>query len=162
MRLLAEVLEESGRSLEEVAFFAADLGPGSFTGVKVAVTIAKTMAFAQGARCLGADSFDLISHEETVVLPSKRGEWFVRVPDEPLVSNTAAAAPRRQSELPEGDFKGYGPGIEVQVFPSAARFAAIFSRLEPIEPQLLVPNYLIEPSISQPKASLSPLGDRRA
>lgn len=152
MRLLQEVLDETGRNLKEATLFAADLGPGSFTGVKVAVTIAKAMAFAQGVKCIGADSFDLISPDETVVLPSKRGEWFVRTPGH---------EPHRQPELPEEDFKGYGPGIDDQVFPTAARFAALLSRLEPIEPERLVPNYLIEPSISQPKKPLSPLGELR-
>jgi tRNA threonylcarbamoyladenosine biosynthesis protein TsaB len=142
MRLLQELLDETGRTLKGATLFAADLGPGSFTGVKVAVTIAKTMAFAGEVSAIGADSFDLISPTETVILPSKRGEWFVRRP---------GAAPVRQRELPQDAYLGYGPDIEPATFPHAAQFAALLSAMEPVEPEFLVPNYLIEPSISIPK-----------
>lgn len=150
MRLLREVLEESGRSLSEATLFAADLGPGSFTGVKVAVTIAKTMAFSQGVKCIGADSFDLISPDKIVVMPSKRGEWFVRRPGE---------EPARFAEVPVEPIFGFGPGIEPQIFPNAKNFAAILPFLGSITPEHLIPNYLIEPSISVPRNPLSPLGN---
>jgi len=142
MRMLDRLLTETGLTLSQATLFLVDLGPGSFTGVKVGVTIAKTLAYAEGKMCGGATSFDLISSEETVVLPSKRGEWFVRVPN---------AAPVRTTELPEGDFKGFGPGIENSCYPSAKRFADLLAGIVAVKPELLVPNYLIEPSISQPK-----------
>ncbi len=148
MRLLQESLDESGRTLAEATLFAADLGPGSFTGVKVAVTLAKTLAFAQKVLCIGSDSFDLIDADGTVVMPSKRGEWFLRRPGQ---------APTRQTELPEEAFTGFGPGIAEPVFPQAAKFAVLLKKLDSIEPEKLVPNYLIEPSISVPKKPLSPL-----
>lgn len=153
MRLLQEVLEESGRSLSEATLFAADLGPGSFTGVKVAVTIAKTMAFAQGVKCIGADSFDLIDPSVVVVMPSKRGEWFVRRP---------GLEPARFPEIPVELVLGFGPGIEPQIFPHAKNFSGILANLGSITPEQLIPNYLIEPSISVPKNPLSPLGNSNA
>lgn len=153
MKLLQEVLDESGKKLSEATHFAADLGPGSFTGVKVAVTIAKTMAFAQNAKCIGADSFDLIDPEATVVMPSKRGEWFVRRPGQEVL---------RQTELPDEPVTGFGPGIDELVYPRADRFAKLLANLDSIEPEHLVPNYLIEPSISTPKKPLSPLGSANA
>ncbi|MBC8064324.1 MAG: tRNA (adenosine(37)-N6)-threonylcarbamoyltransferase complex dimerization subunit type 1 TsaB [Chlorobia bacterium] len=151
MALLDEILKGSGRTLKEATLIAADLGPGSFTGVKVSVTIAKTMAFALGIKATGASSFDLISLTQTVVMPSKRGEFFIRVPGQ---------EPIRQEVLPEGEFVGFGPGIEDEVFPDASRFADLASELKPVQPELLVPNYLIEPSISQPKKPLSPVLER--
>jgi tRNA threonylcarbamoyladenosine biosynthesis protein TsaB len=51
LRLLEEVLEGIGKEAVEV--WAADLGPGSFTGVKVGVTLAKTLAYAMGKRAAG-------------------------------------------------------------------------------------------------------------
>jgi len=142
MRLLQELLEESGSDLKSVTLFAADLGPGSFTGVKVAVTIAKTMAFAGGVKVIGADSFDLIDPDGTVVMPSKRGEWFVRRPGMEAI---------RQELLPSEPYSGFGPGIEPPQYPLASAFAQLLDKLTPMEPELLVPNYLIEPSISVPK-----------
>lgn len=145
-RLLQQLLEEHKTNLSYTTYFVADLGPGSFTGVKVGVTIAKTLAFAQGVQAAGLDSFDLISATQTVVMPSKRGEFFVRRPGQ---------IPIRVTDLPEEDFVGFGPGIEPQAFPHAKAFAALLDRLKPVAPEWLVPNYLIEPSISQPKSPLS-------
>jgi tRNA threonylcarbamoyl adenosine modification protein YeaZ len=137
-----QLVQESGVDLASCDFFLADLGPGSFTGTRVGVMLAKTFAYTFGAECGGADAFDLISHDQTVVFPSKRGEWFVRQPGSAVV---------RQVELPEGEFVGFGPGIEHEVFPEAARFAALLSHIARVPAVALVPEYLIEPSISIPK-----------
>lgn len=143
LEMLREVLDEVGTSLEAATAFAADVGPGSFTGVKVAVTLAKTFAFSRGVLATGADSFDLISANETVAFPSKKGEWFVRRPGE---------APIRQAEFPREAFVGYGPGIDNPRYPEAAAFVHLVASLVPVEPEMLLPNYLIEPSISLPKS----------
>jgi len=150
MDLLQALLVESGLDLKSATLFAADRGPGSFTGVKVAVTIAKTMAFAAGVKVVGADSFNLIDPDGTVVTPSKRGEWFIRRPGTEAI---------RQEELPEEPYLGFGPGIEPPRYPLASGFARLLPSLVEMEPELLVPNYLIEPSISAPK---TPYAERHA
>ncbi len=149
LSLLEECLMEKGIALTDVKCFAADLGPGSFTGVRVGVTLAKTLAYLHGAMASGADSFDLIDPNGVVVLPSKKGEHFIRVPGEP---------PFRSQEMPTGAFEGYGFGGEDH-FPSAKGFAKLVGSLKLIEPERLVPEYLIEPSISVPKR---PFGEVRA
>jgi tRNA threonylcarbamoyl adenosine modification protein YeaZ len=146
IELLDEALYATGMSLQSATLFAADLGPGSFTGVKVAVTLAKTFAFSRRVQCAGADSFDLISPADTVVLPSKKGEWFVRRQGE---------VPVKQDQLPDEHFRGYGPGIDEPIYPQAANFVRLLSVLEPVQPERLLPNYLIEPSISLPKQPFS-------
>lgn len=140
LQLLDELLEATGRKLEEASHFAADLGPGSFIGARVATTLAKTFAFAQGAMCYGATSFDLISPSQTVVFPSKKGEWFIRRIGEPLI---------RSTELPEEPYVGFGPGLEPVQYPEAAGFVHLSP--EEVEPERLMPFYAIEPSISLPK-----------
>jgi hypothetical protein len=149
MRQLRRLLEETGSTMRDATLIATDLGPGSFTGTKVSVTIAKCMAFALGIPVVGAMSFDLIDPNRTVVQPSKRGEFFVREP---------GMEPMRSETLPGGDFVGFGLGITDQVFPDAVRFAELLPTLVPIDPSLLVPAYLIEPSISIPKSPLSAPG----
>lgn len=137
LRLLEDLLTERNVTLSSIKAFGADVGPGSFTGVRVGVTLAKTLAFAQGASCFGATSFDLISIEQTVVLPSKKGEWFIRVPGD---------LPYKTDQMPTGDFVGFGPGIESSVYPLASRFTAT----DLIGPELLLPAYLTDPAISKP------------
>lgn len=128
--------------LSQVSGFLADLGPGSFTGVRVGVVLAKTMAYAVGACVAGAASPMLIDPHRRVVFPSKKGEWFIFDP---------GCEPVRQASLPDGDFTGFGPGIEPEVLPDAARFGAIWAQLDWMAPELLVPDYAIAPSISTPK-----------
>lgn len=140
LELFDILLEESNTSLDEIRAFGADIGPGSFIGSRVAATLAKTLAFASGVPTFGALSFDLISPDQTVIFPSKKGEWFVR---------RVGAEAVRQTELPDEPFVGFGPGIEPLVYPSAKGFAAL--PIEYMKPAALLPHYAIEPSISVPK-----------
>jgi hypothetical protein len=122
--------------------FVADIGPGSFTGVKVAVTLAKTLAFAIGKMTGGITSFDLISVDRPVIVPSRKGEWFLRRP---------GATVERVTALPEGDFLGYGYGVNEQTFPNAGNAAGLLIGIKRQTPEVLLPNYIAEPSISTPK-----------
>jgi len=90
----------------------------------------------------GANAFDLIDPHNTVVLPSKKGEFFVR---------RVGQNPFRTTDLPDQPFVGYGAGIAVQTVPNASRFSSLLGQVQPVAPELLLPQYLIEPSISTPK-----------
>ncbi len=142
LSLLSALLSSLGLELSTADLFASDLGPGSFTGVKVGVTLAKTLAFANGTQVVGAMSFDLIDPASLVVLPSKKGEWFIRRPGE---------AAFRSTSLPNEPFLGYGTAIEPLTYPRALLFAGL--DLEAVAPEVLTPSYLMEPSISVPKRS---------
>ncbi len=129
--------------LSSVELFLADVGPGSFTGTRVGVTLAKTFAFARGGRVAGVSSFDLISHERAVAIPSKKGEYFVRLPGE---------APCRVVERPDCTLIGFGPWfVGHETYPDASRFSRLIPNLKHVDPGALVPAYLIEPNISLPK-----------
>ena len=136
-----EILEtiEGWRS---ATIFAADLGPGSFTGVRVGVTLAKTLAFAAGACCAGVSSFDLIDAQGPVIVPSRKGEAFLRIPGE---------SPIRIAEAPP-EASGYGEWREGQeLYPHARRFALLVDDLKRVEPEALLPEYVLPPSITPPK-----------
>lgn len=76
-RLLAQV----GWAPVEVELVAVTRGPGSFTGLRVGVTTAKTLAYAAGAEVLGIDTLETIAasapqHVDTleVAVDAQRGE----------------------------------------------------------------------------------------
>lgn len=139
LSLLDRCLADAGASLEEANGFAADLGPGSFTGVRVGVALAKTLAFATGRPAGGAAAFDLMSPGPAAV-PARRGQWLLRVPggDPVLVG-------------PEGlgGAAAYGPDLQSETFPLAEAFARLGVALGP--PEGLLPCYVLPPSISTPK-----------
>jgi tRNA A37 threonylcarbamoyladenosine modification protein TsaB len=137
-----KLLEQMPYTLKDASVFAADTGPGSFTGVRVGVILAKTFGYLYDKRVSGADAFDLISAAETVALPSKRGEYFLRVPGE---------EPYRTETLPLDDVQGYGLAFQNPRPPHAKRFAALARELVLTEAEAFVPEYLIQPSISTPK-----------
>lgn len=139
-----KMLGAAGARLEDAELFAADIGPGSFTGVRVGVTLAKTFGYLFGRPVAGVSSFDLVSADAVVVFPSKKNEFFIRRP---------GVIPIRSVELPNEPFIGFGPGVEPQVFPRASRLANSLDRLVLHNAMSFVPEYLIEPSISVPKKS---------
>ena len=148
--LLDRLKSESGLDPNHAELYLADIGPGSFTGVRVGVVIAKTFAYLNGRSVAGANSFDLIAPDKTAVLPSKRGEFFIRVPGNSAYSSV---------DLPEGSDIGFGPGIDDQVYPSAGGFVRLLTQLKPCSAMEFVPEYLIEPSISIPKSPFKKIVD---
>jgi len=150
LELLRRLLSELKLTMSDAELFVSDLGPGSFTGVKVGVTLAKTLAYSSGVLAAGVSSFDLIDAGVTVVVPSKRGEWFVREP---------GSDPTRNTELPACHFLGYGTGIEPATYPRAKNVVRLLGAITKVQPEFLVPEYLIEPSISQPKTPSRQSGD---
>lgn len=145
---LDEVEKAGGPKASDAKGFVADVGPGSFTGVKVATTIVKTFGYAFGKPVAGVSSFDLISLTETVVVPNVAGRHFVRRQgEEPIMIEG----------LPEGSFVGYGKAIDTPIYPEAVRSASVVDTLVWIEPERLVPLYIAEPSISIPKKAYGSL-----
>jgi len=123
-----------------VDVYVADTGPGSFIGVRVAVTLAKSLAWASGRLCSGVSAFDLIAPDALVAFPSKRGEYFVR----------SATGVELSKQVPEGA-TGFGPDFETPAYPDLRNLRYLWDRIQPTEPALLLPEYIIEPSISTPK-----------
>jgi tRNA threonylcarbamoyladenosine biosynthesis protein TsaB len=58
---MAEVLAEAGIQPTDVRLVATTIGPGSFTGLRVAATAAKTFAYAAGCDVVGLSTLDVIA-----------------------------------------------------------------------------------------------------
>ena len=63
--LIERVLGEAGVRANELGSIATDLGPGSFTGVRVGLATARALALVSGARLLGASSLAALAHATT-------------------------------------------------------------------------------------------------
>ncbi|MCY3849745.1 MAG: tRNA (adenosine(37)-N6)-threonylcarbamoyltransferase complex dimerization subunit type 1 TsaB [Acidimicrobiaceae bacterium] len=82
---IAEALGESGVAMADVGVIAVDVGPGLYTGLRVGVTTAVTMAHALGAAMVSVTSLELVAHEARrscasrridAVIDARRGELF--------------------------------------------------------------------------------------
>ena len=71
--LLASALDGAGVRARDLAWIATDLGPGSFTGVRVGLATARALGLSSGARLLGASSLTSLAiaagGRRTLVVP---------------------------------------------------------------------------------------------
>src|SRR5919108_192497 len=83
--VIEEVLREAALLREEIRCIAVGLGPGSYTGVRLAIAIAQGWELALGVRLLGISSAEAIAREAqaakifglaTVVIDAQRGELY--------------------------------------------------------------------------------------
>ena len=83
LRRLEWLLQERGLSMTQISAIAAAIGPGSFTGVRVAVTVAKTLAFSLKAPLVGISTLDVIAYSQAAaalpvcaLMEAGRGEFY--------------------------------------------------------------------------------------
>ncbi len=93
---VAEVLASGGLGAREIEAIGVGLGPGSYTGLRVGVMAAKTLAYLTGAPLIGLDSLEAVAwnapgsvRRVCVVVDAQRGdvysaEFVRKAPDEPL------------------------------------------------------------------------------
>lgn len=73
--LVRAALDESRQSPSDLKHIAADLGPGSFTGVRVGLATANALAMVSGATLVGATSLAALAHglrgsvKRTLIVP---------------------------------------------------------------------------------------------
>jgi tRNA threonylcarbamoyladenosine biosynthesis protein TsaB len=61
MPMVAEVVEKTGLNFTALDLIAATLGPGSFTGVRIAIAAARGFAIVTGAKLWGTDSLTVMA-----------------------------------------------------------------------------------------------------
>lgn len=59
--LIDELISEAGAKPRSISQIAVSIGPGSFTGLRIGVTLAKTLAFATSARLLAVPTLPVIA-----------------------------------------------------------------------------------------------------
>jgi tRNA threonylcarbamoyladenosine biosynthesis protein TsaB len=158
--IISFVLRDSGHTLRDIEGFAVGLGPGSFTGVRIGVTTAKTFAFATDKAIVGISSLDAIalnpavlSRHRIAIAPTRRlisiaafypaGAMSSLEP--PVVMQDNEIVPKARQMFGENPIFLMGEGasvvlsstefkqdiLPVDAFPSASRIAEIaFHRFE--------------------------------
>jgi tRNA threonylcarbamoyl adenosine modification protein YeaZ len=63
MPMVAEIMQEAGLGFADLGLIAATTGPGSFTGVRIAISAARGFALVTHARLFGTDSLSVMAKE---------------------------------------------------------------------------------------------------
>lgn len=88
-----ELLNKIGKRASDITDVGITLGPGSFTGLRIAVTTAKMMALANNTKICGVNTHDVIANKAAayvnskkqmpnrlaIILDAKRGFFFAAV-----------------------------------------------------------------------------------
>ena len=79
---LEALLQEAGLSVRDVSLFAANVGPGSFTGIRVGLSAVNAMAWSLGRAACGVNGLLALAHNVSgaaviaPVLDARKGEVF--------------------------------------------------------------------------------------
>lgn len=82
---VSEALKGAGVTLRDVELFAAAVGPGSFTGLRIGLATVKSFAATLGRACVGVSSLHAVaraageSERTLALLPAGRGEVFAQL-----------------------------------------------------------------------------------
>jgi tRNA threonylcarbamoyl adenosine modification protein YeaZ len=163
--LIADVLTRAELAPTDLECIVVGLGPGSYTGVRIAIATAQGWEFAQGVRLLGIPSVEATAHRArrlghrgrtVVVTDAHRGECYVAEYElGPEPSPESLIAPLRIASKPEVEAlrsagaRIVGPDLEPlgihaeEIFPDAAALAELANdRTDFLAAEQLEPVYL--------------------
>lgn len=120
--MAGELMEEAGIGPAEIGAVAASVGPGSFTGIRIGVTTARTFAQARGIPCVPVSALEIFAqhcgkgHPVAAVFNARRGQVYgavygadgteVLAPGPYMLTDVLEAV----RDLPDAVF--YGDGVD--------------------------------------------------
>jgi len=67
MQLIDQLLKQNGLTIDDIQNIAINVGPGSFTGLRVAISIAKGLGFGSNINFYTFNSFDYAKSDKVIV-----------------------------------------------------------------------------------------------
>lgn len=84
LRCVRDVLDSANLMIDDIALVAVCSGPGSFTGLRIGVALAKSIAQARDLPVIGVSSYDVVdegagtTYPRTSLVEGKRDFFYVR------------------------------------------------------------------------------------
>ncbi|MBC8020367.1 MAG: tRNA (adenosine(37)-N6)-threonylcarbamoyltransferase complex dimerization subunit type 1 TsaB [Methyloceanibacter sp.] len=148
MPMVADVMSESGVALAALDRICATTGPGSFTGVRIAISAARGLALVTGAKLFGVDSLTAMAKQAlatgiaggapfAVAVDARRGMLYFGLYDGAArkLDGPILVAPDDAANLLPGALRtAVGSGAATLAEAAASRGALIAARLLDLEP----------------------------
>ncbi len=145
MPVLAEAFENVGLKPQDIDKIFAVTGPGSFTGIRVGLTVAKTMAYTLNIPIVPISSLEVMASGNggTALINARRGYVFAGTydndlnnvyPDSYVLMNDSLAKPYISYD--NFDFETIKPDIDV------LKVVKKHENDEAVNPHTINPNYL--------------------
>jgi tRNA threonylcarbamoyladenosine biosynthesis protein TsaB len=159
--LVLRALADAGVGFDAIGRVAATVGPGSFTGVRVAVAAARAYGLALGAPVAGVSTLDAYAAADghanapkLVLIDARRGAVYARFYDaagRPLGAPRARALEDVLADAPDGPLRILGPGATLA---AGLRTDASFGLVDGWPPLEAVARLATQ---AAPSAALAPL-----
>ena len=97
--VIQEVLEEAQLAFSDIDVIGCSVGPGSFTGLRIGLTTAKTLALSLDAPLVGLNTLEVMAHHYSesepllIVLETKRKDFYAQYFDSFDTGRTALCDP---------------------------------------------------------------------
>lgn len=82
MPMLSQLLSDNGITWSDLTAIGVGIGPGNFTGIRIAVSAARGLALALNIPSVGVDGFEVLAYNSprpvTVRIAAPRGQAYVR------------------------------------------------------------------------------------
>ena len=145
MPMIDELFKSTNLSLDDINLIACSVGPGSFTGIRVGLTVAKTMAYTLNIPIVSVSSLEVMASGKagTALINARRGYVFAGSYDENLGVIYPDSYVLMSDELNKPyisydsfDFDTLKPNIDV------LKVIRKHENDKPVNPHAIKPNYL--------------------
>ena len=148
MPMVDEVLAEAEIGASELDLIAATVGPGSFTGMRIAIAAARGLALVTSAKLFGTDSLSVMARAAllagadpqgpfAVAVDARRGMLYLRVYDadgNTLDGPLLIAPDDAAAMLPKNLALAVGSGAGALAESASARGLSVGATLETLQP----------------------------
>lgn len=171
--LMDRVLARAGVERREIGRLAIGIGPGSFTGIRIAIAIAQGWQLATGVEVVSVNALDCLVHEASLggchgpqhfAVDAQRGEFAVAThAGRGLVEPVMLRPGAELAAWVASGCRVLGPGLAalvpgaIDAFPTAAGVARLAASAMPVPAETLEPVYLRPPAFAKaPPPALLP------